>query len=153
MTIKGAGLVVFCCFLLHFRVLFDSVFLQANPNEFQTFIAITHCIALLLYPILGLFADSLFSRYKFVKVATLLVLLSSFFLFIYCLVGIVVVHFCGPTSMDPIPVYAKVIYILLVVTLVMGGGMFEANAVQFGIDQLVEASSDQLSAFIHWYTT
>ena len=30
-------------------------------------------------------------------------------------------------------------------------GMFEANAIQFGMDQLLEAPSAQLSAFIHWY--
>ena len=30
-------------------------------------------------------------------------------------------------------------------------GIFEANAVQFGMDQMMEASSAQLSSFIHWY--
>ena len=29
--------------------------------------------------------------------------------------------------------------------------MFEANAIQFGMDQMFEASSKQLSSFIHWY--
>ena len=29
--------------------------------------------------------------------------------------------------------------------------MFEANAIQFGTDQMPEASSSQLSAFVHWY--
>ena len=32
-----------------------------------------------------------------------------------------------------------------------GLGMFEANAIQFGMDQMLEASSEQLSSFIHWY--
>ena len=30
-------------------------------------------------------------------------------------------------------------------------GLFEANAIQFGMDQILEASSDQLSSFIQWY--
>ena len=30
-------------------------------------------------------------------------------------------------------------------------GMFEATAVQFGMDQMLEDSSDQLSTFIQWY--
>ena len=30
-------------------------------------------------------------------------------------------------------------------------GMYEANAIQFGMDQMLEASSEQLSSFIHWY--
>ena len=29
--------------------------------------------------------------------------------------------------------------------------VFEAIAIQFGMDQLLEASSDQLSTFVHWY--
>ena len=29
--------------------------------------------------------------------------------------------------------------------------MFEANAIQFSLDQMIEASSEQLSSFIHWY--
>ena len=29
--------------------------------------------------------------------------------------------------------------------------MYEANAIQFGMDQMMEASSGQLSSFIHWY--
>ena len=32
-----------------------------------------------------------------------------------------------------------------------GLGMFESNAIQFGMDQMLEASSVQLSSFIHWY--
>ena len=32
-----------------------------------------------------------------------------------------------------------------------GLGMFESNAFQFGMDQMLEASSEQLSSFIHWY--
>ena len=30
-------------------------------------------------------------------------------------------------------------------------GLFEANAIQFGLDQLLEASTPKLIAFIHWY--
>ena len=29
--------------------------------------------------------------------------------------------------------------------------MFESNAIQFCMDQMLEASSEQLSSFIHWY--
>ena len=29
--------------------------------------------------------------------------------------------------------------------------MFDAVGIQFGMDQMVEASSDQISAFTHWY--
>ena len=35
--------------------------------------------------------------------------------------------------------------------MVLSLGLFEANAIQLGMDQLLESSSDQLSSFIHWY--
>ena len=37
------------------------------------------------------------------------------------------------------------------VAMIASTGMFEANAIQFGMDQMLEASSSQLSTFIHWY--
>ena len=30
-------------------------------------------------------------------------------------------------------------------------GLFEANAIQFGLDQLLDAPTPKLIAFIHWY--
>ena len=41
--------------------------------------------------------------------------------------------------------------VLAVIGTLTGLGMYEANAIQFGMDQMMEASSEQLSYFIHWY--
>ena len=30
-------------------------------------------------------------------------------------------------------------------------GLFNANAIQFGFDQLLEANTDELVCFVHWY--
>ena len=38
----------------------------------------------------------------------------------------------------------------IIITL-LGLGMFESTAIQFGMDQLLEASSNHLSTFIEWY--
>ena len=40
---------------------------------------------------------------------------------------------------------------LFIAGLILSLGMFQATAIQFGMDQMVEASSDQISAFVHWY--
>ena len=40
---------------------------------------------------------------------------------------------------------------IFLVTYLFALGMFEATAVQFGMDQMLEDSSDQLSTFIQWY--
>ena len=40
---------------------------------------------------------------------------------------------------------------LATICIIASIGLFEANAIQFGTDQLLEAPSTQLSAFIHWF--
>ena len=39
----------------------------------------------------------------------------------------------------------------IIVVIITGLGLFEANAIQFGLDQLLEAPTPKLIAFIHWY--
>ena len=45
----------------------------------------------------------------------------------------------------------KIPVVPLIVVIITGVGLFEANAIQFGLDQLLEASTPKLIAFIHWY--
>ena len=47
--------------------------------------------------------------------------------------------------------YLAAIAMVIEISMIVSTGMFEANAIQFGMDQMLEASSDQLSTFIHWY--
>ena len=43
------------------------------------------------------------------------------------------------------------IIIILIVNTMAGKGLFQANAIQFGLDQLLGAPTPKLIAFIHWY--
>ena len=58
-------------------------------------------------------------------------------------------------STDTIILYRNIpVDVALVLTLllaIVGKGMFESTVIQFGTDQMIEASSNQLSTFIHWY--
>ena len=40
---------------------------------------------------------------------------------------------------------------LISIGVTIGIGLFEANAIQFGLDQLLEAPTPKLITFIHWY--
>ena len=44
-----------------------------------------------------------------------------------------------------------ILVVPLIVVIITGVGLFEANAIQFGLDQLLEAPTPKLIAFIHWY--
>ena len=41
--------------------------------------------------------------------------------------------------------------LVFLVSLAIGYGMFQSNIIQFGIDQLTDASSDEIVSFINWY--
>ena len=47
--------------------------------------------------------------------------------------------------------YATIGMLMCVCVGVLGVGLFEANAIQFGLDQLLEALTPKLITFIHWY--
>ena len=51
---------------------------------------------------------------------------------------------------DEHPVFGLIVAITIASSLI-SLSMYEANAIQFGMDQMIEASSEQLSSFIHWY--
>ena len=52
---------------------------------------------------------------------------------------------------DPIPSYIWPMTAIVICFIIISLGMFDAVGIQFGIDQMIEASSDQISAFTHWY--
>ena len=51
------------------------------------------------------------------------------------------------------PSYRAYLYVaaLIIIVYVIGLGLFQVNAIQFGLDQLLEAPTPKLIAFIHWY--
>ena len=44
-----------------------------------------------------------------------------------------------------------IVWFVLIALYIVGLGFFQANAIQFGLDQLLEAPTSKLIAFIHWY--
>ena len=54
---------------------------------------------------------------------------------------------------EQVPWYLTILFVLFLVIIIISVGMFDAVGIQFGMDQMVEASSDQISAFTHahWY--
>ena len=101
-------------------------------------------VSYLLYPLLGWLADVCFTRYKFTVLAFIIMILGS--------VVLAVTVVLAKTSI--FLYHRMVVYSLGCLGIVIGLlriGLFESTAIQFGMDQMLEASSDKLSAFIHWY--
>ncbi len=97
---------------------------------------------MIFYPLSGLLADVRFGRFKVVVFSLTFVTLSFFLL---CLAGIL--SFLGEVGGRPVASLAGIGAILVL----LGSSGFQSNAVQFGLDQLLESPSEKLSQYIWWY--
>eukprot|EP00731_Ephydatia_muelleri_P029968 Em0021g491a len=91
-----------------------------------------------LYPVFGMVADVRFGRFKVLTIGTWITW-----------IGAVSVTMCSAISIE----FAGRVPLITLLQSVQhtGAGIFQANALQFGIDQLQDASSEQLSSFVYWY--
>ena len=106
-------------------------------------------ILFLVYPLLGHLADVYLTRYRTLKVSYVILTIASCAAVVYCTVDIVSSRVFKYTKFHHHQT-AVILFVLLTVN-VMGSGLFEANAIQFGLDQLLEAPTPNLISFIHWY--
>lgn len=96
----------------------------------------------LFYPLAGWIADAKVGRYKVIKFSLITMWIGSLLL-VFTL--IFQLYFGSKLHAFILP--AVVIYLLNAV----GIAGFHANIIPFGIDQMECCSSEQCSAFIHWY--
>ena len=99
-------------------------------------------IQIFLYPVGGLIADRCCGRYRVVTLSIFSVWFASL------LLGIAEVVYL--TSSDHGAVQIVLFGIVAFISLIGISG-FQANAVQFGLDHLLDASSNELSVFLHWF--
>ena len=115
----------------------------------ELFLYIVLAIAMMLYPLGGLLADVYFGRYKIIRASLITMAVAMFILVIVFVV----------TFQVNINQYS---HILMKIAYVFGGGSaflilalalagFTSNIVQFGLDQLLDAPSNKLGAFVHLY--
>ena len=151
MNLAAAYIVVLCSFAIKFSMMgTDIVYyhLETFLPITTLILAVTKAIAYLLYPLLGWLSDVYFTRYKVIKLAFIIMTLAAFGGFIVTLsvlLDINIVHHETETIIVMVLITVGFLSVLLSL------GLFEANAIQFGMDQLLESSSDQLSSFVHWY--
>ena len=103
-------------------------------------------VVYLLYPILGWISDIQIPRYKMIKLSLIMNLLAGVFALLYAIDG--QIQYIPSTSLYH---FVKTISIGTIIIYVASLGMYKANAIQFGLQQLHDASSEILSSFIHWY--
>ena len=141
----GARITLFLCLLIHIMI-FNGVWISyCAESPISTIWSIYLGIAYLLYPLCGWVADIFVTHYNMIRCSLILTLFSS--------IGMLIVETIAvlKPALFHSDLMAGLLIALFVALGITGLGMFEANAIQFGMDQMLEASSEQLSSFIHWY--
>ena len=105
-------------------------------------------VTLLFYPVAGLLAETLLTRYKVMMIGTVIAVIGLAIVLLSTISGTVLIYKKGGFSLDS-SIYIPVIPGFIIYH--FGLGLFEANAIQFGTDQLQFASNEELSKFVHWY--
>jgi peptide/histidine transporter 3/4 len=93
-----------------------------------------------MLPLAGWLADIRFGRYKVICFSMRTMWISSLLLTASLILQSLDLHNLS-----------KVLHIFLV-PLALGYGVFQANVIQFGVDQLCDASSSEIKTFITWYS-
>ena len=104
----------------------------------------------LVYPFLGHLADVYLTRYRTLKCGIIAIVVSSLLMFALELTPILLSNVFH--TQFPMNYWVKgAILVPEGILLIIGLGLFEANAIQLGLDQLLEAPTPKLISFIHWY--
>ena len=153
--ISVCAVLVGCLFINAFFTLDQPSYLIniASPISTVYVVNITIGMSLLLFPVFGFIADMCMTRYWMMQasfvIGSMTLLLSLILYYITETISLVVsLDVYIPCQLLSSVTVAAAIPILVIISSI---GSFEANAIQFGMDQLLEASSAQLSAFIHCY--
>ena len=150
MKLRGSLFVILCCLVVEFCNITQKEYLLSTANILDrvSFLAIEG-LFFLLYPLMGHLTDVYLTRYRSLKWSFGILSISSCALMLYCGIDLtmsiiwkVIVFRTGQTI---------IVWVVILLIYVVGLGLFRANAIQFGLDQLPEAPTPKLIGFIQWY--
>ena len=151
--LPGHVVVIICSILFELSNISRNIHLDQYQRS-NIKIATTAFLGLLFlsYPLLGYIADVCLTRYRTIRCSLIIQIVG-------CTIGLLILFVTIIASLiekriidRSIITYSTLIPEgLLIAFITTGVGLFEANAIQFGLDQLLEAPTPKLIAFIHWY--
>ncbi len=113
-------------------------------------------VPFLIYPIAGWIADAKVGRYKIIRGSLWLMWIGAL-LFLgveivsYALKHVVLPHAHSASIAVDFQKVLVVFTVLIYLLNAIGIAGFQANIIPFGVDQMEDGSSEQYSAFVHWY--
>ena len=141
---KGAILIIVWSFLVSSVFHFVRAGYQRNlREEYVSLGGIVLVLTALLFPIGGWLADAYIGRYRMIRYSVWMMWIGAIFI----VAGEIFASVNG-TYNTAIKEY--VIYVMFAF-MAMGLGAFQSNIIQLGVDQLIDASSTEITSFITWY--
>ena len=150
MKLRGSLLVIVCCLVVELCNFIQKEYLlfSRSINDRNLFLAFQG-VLFLLYPLVGHLTDVYLTRYRS------LILSYGILIFTACAAVVYSGIDLAASSIWKITIFhhwkTAVLWIIILIVYSVGLGLFEANTIQFGLDQLLEAPTPKLIAFIHWY--
>ena len=155
--LQGHVIVIICSITIQLANIGRTAHLEQHQHSYNKIATIIILGLLYLsYPLLGYIADVCLTRYRTIKCSLIMLIvgctiagmLESFI----CILLTPIESLNNIKLFHQIKTYIEITPVLLILALITTGvGLFEANAIQFGLDQLLEAPTPKLIAFIHWY--
>ena len=150
-VVIGALRAIFTCvFALSAFLVVGGEYIDESLAIFITYLAMT--IVVVLYPLSGFLADVVCGRYRVVVISVCIITVSFVFM-----LGAAALLIVNPYLLPQLWSHTSfVLFVFFIaffgVTFGVGSIIYTANFVQFGLDQLMEAPSEYLSLFVHWFT-
>ncbi len=144
---KGAVLVIMWTFLSYASLInpvYENIFAEGTPDYLTKASIIGIGAVVLIGPVAGLFASIYYGRYKTVRTSLWLIWTGN-----GVTVPLFILQWFLPDSQQILS-YSG--FLIAAVVSFVGFGLFLGNSVPFGLDQMPDASGEQIKAFIHWYT-
>ncbi len=116
---------------------------RATSNlGFMITIGLEYCIGRLVYPIMGVLADTYVGRHRMIHICLWLFWVAY---------GLLAIALSLSNILSTSVVVRYIIPITAFVLLSVGAAGFEVNIIPFGMDQLQGATSAEMSSYFYWY--
>ena len=160
--LPGHVVVIICSITIQLLNIARTINLDQHEQSYNK-IATTAFLGILFlsYPLLGYIADVCLTRYRTLKCSLILLIVgctTGQIMQLILLLLNIMIHVSLSNMEEKISLfsaansYLQIIPVIPIIALIATSvGLFEANAIQFGLDQLLEAPTPKLIAFIHWY--
>ena len=144
-----------------FFLFFGLVAYKTNPPKTVALYLFVRCLVFIASPVMGFLADTFFGRYYIMKASLYVCLLGA----VTLAVGFSTATFDPWLKHDEVNHYhafnfdeeehwptGTIVFIGIVYTVMLTGFTgVQVNLIPFGVDQLTDASSGELSSYFHWY--